>query len=407
MDSAPGRRPPGPTDARGSGRAQDAAVAGRANRAAATDRAQDAGVTDRAHGAGETDRDGRARWGNRPGRTTSGPLASRWVRHLAAGLVTIGTLVTVAVTQSSTAASGPVVPGAASSATLSKPAVPNSSAYLGAFVAPHEGEAVAQSDVRQELAQIGNFDGTIGRPLGLVHVYQPWSAPVKTSVLAALASTGATPVIDWTCTSDAAVISGTQDSLISNYADSLKAYGRPVFLRWFWEMNLVNLPRTSGCLGTGGAADYILAWKHIWTIFQSRGATNVAFVWCPSINGPGFGLTYYPGDAYVDWIGWDGYDRKQDPTMLTTQFLPFYAFWLPHGKPLMIGETGATIDQGTYLAQLRTVLPVTFPGVKAILYYDSKSTSDWTLVDAPGNLGMTAFITWGQTPYFGFPFVGS
>jgi hypothetical protein len=323
------------------------------------------------------------------------------------GLVTVGTLATVAATQSATAAGGPALPQAAVSATLVKPAIPHSSAYLGAFVAPHEAEAEAQSDVRQELAQIGNFDGTFGRPLGLVHVYQPWNAPVKPSVLAALASTGATPVIDWTCISDASVIDGSQDPLITAYAGSLKAYGRPLFLRWFWEMNLVGLPRTSGCLGSLGAAGYIEAWQHIWTIFQKVGAANVAFVWCPSVTAPSSAASYYPGDAYVDWIGWDGYDRKQDPNMLTTQFLPFYDTWVTHGKPLMLGETGATTDQATYLAQLTAVLPVTFPDLKAVLYYDSESTSDWTLVDTPGQLGATAFTTMGQTPYFGFPFVGS
>ena len=284
---------------------------------------------------------------------------------------------------------------------------PTRSAYLGAFVTPHVGETVAQADVRLELAQIGNFDGAIGRPLGLVHVYQPWATPVKVATLAALASTGATPVIDWTCTSDASIIDGSQDSLISSYAESLKSYGRPVFLRWFWEMNLVALPRASGCLGSLGSAGYVKAWQHIWTIFHSDGATNVAFVWCPSILAPSVSAAYYPGDAYVDWIGWDGYDRTQNPAMLQTQFLPFYDQWVTHGKPMMIGETGATTDQATYLAQLTAVLPVSFPQVHAILYYDSKSDSDWTLVNTPGQPGFTQFVTMGQTPYFGYPFVGT
>jgi hypothetical protein len=287
------------------------------------------------------------------------------------------------------------------------PPVPTDSAYLGAFVAPHEGEVEAQSDIRQELAQIGNFDGAIGRPLGLVHVYQPWATPVKVSTLSALASTGATPVIDWTCVSDASVIDGSQDALITSYADSLKTYGRPLFLRWFWEMNLTNLPRTSGCLGTLGATGYIEAWQHIWTIFQTQGATNVAFVWCPSINGTAYSSAYYPGDSYVNWIAWDGYDRKQSPTLTTSQFLPFYDYWVTHDKPLMIGETGATTDQQAYLAQLASVLPVSFPQVKAVLYYDSMSDSDWTLIDTPGDLGFDQFIALGQVPYFGYPFVGS
>jgi len=261
--------------------------------------------------------------------------------------------------------------------------------------------------VRLELAQLGNLDGALGRPLGLVHVYQPWSAPVKVATLAAIASTGATPVVDWTCTSDASISNGSQDAQITSYATALRNYGRPVFLRWFWEMNLVGLPRAAGCLGTQGSSGFIAAWQHIWTIFRTQGATNVAFVWCPSITGPVTAAADYPGDGYVDWIGWDGYDRKQDPAMLTTQFLPFYDSWVTHGKPMMIGETGATTDQATYLAQLTAVLPVSFPKVHAVLYYDSKSTSDWTLVNTPGQPGFTQFVTMGQTPYFGYPFVGS
>lgn len=331
------------------------------------------------------------------------------VRRMAVAVAAVVALAAAGTTVAhvATAATGAPTPRAAASSTLVQPAVPQDSTYLGAFVAPHLGEDQAQSDVRQELAQLGNFDGAIGRSLGLVHVYQPWANPVRPSTLAALSATGATPFIDWTCTSDASIISGNQDALITSYAQALKAYGRPVFLRWFWEMNLTGLPRSSGCLGTGGAAGYVLAWQHIWTIFHEVGATNVAFVWCPSILGTSSAQPYYPGDSYVDWIGWDGYDRKQDPNMLKTEFLPFYQAWVTHGKPMMIGETGATTDQATYLDQLTATLPVTFPQVHAVLYYDSKSTSDWTLVDTPGQAGFTQFTTMAQTPYFEFPYSGT
>ena len=293
------------------------------------------------------------------------------------------------------------------SATLSPPAVPNNGAYLGAFVAPHQSLDKAQNDIRLELSEIGTFDGAFGRPLGLVHVFQNWSEPVRDPTLAAFASTGATPVIDWSCTSDASIIDGSQDALITSYADALRAYGRPVFLRWFWEMNLVALPRAANCLGTLGAAGYVQAWQHIFDIFQQEGATNVSFVWCPSIAGPGFAASYYPGNQFVDWIGVDGYDRAQNSNFITTQFLPFYQYWIPNQKPMMIGETGATTDQATYLANLAADLPSTFPGIKAVLYYDSRSTSDWTLVNEAGNLGLSQFVAMGELPYFSYPFAGS
>jgi hypothetical protein len=301
---------------------------------------------------------------------------------------------------------GPVVAdGSAGAGTpLVPPAVPATGAYLGAFVAPHQSLSQAQSDVRLELSEIGNFDGVLGRPLGIVHVFQNWKSPVRNSVLGAIAATGATPIIDWACTSDASVISGSQDNLITSYARSLAAYGRPVFLRWFWEMNLVNEPRNASCLGTGGAAGYVQAWQHIHAIFETVGATNVAFVWCPSIQSTNFAAPFYPGDQYVDWIGFDGYDRRQDPSIITTQFQPFYEHWLPNGKPMLIGETGATTDQAPYLAALASEVPAALPGIKAVIYYDSRSTSDWTLVDAPGDLGLTQFIELGDLPYFDYPF---
>ncbi len=173
-----------------------------------------------------------------------------------------------------------LVPAAdAQASTGGPPAIPTSTAYLGAFAAPHESLNVAQSDIRQELGGIGAFDGVIGRPLGLVHVYQSWQNPVRNSVLSALAVTGATPLIDWTCTSDASITDGSQDAFISSYASALASYGRPVFLRWFWEMNLVNLPRTGTCQAGLGSAGYVQAFRHIHDLFVAAGATNVAFVW--------------------------------------------------------------------------------------------------------------------------------
>jgi beta-mannanase len=172
-------------------------------------------------------------------------------------------------------------------------------------------------------------------------------------------------------------------------------------------MNLVGGSRAQACLGTLGSTGYIEAWQHIWTIFRQVGASNVAFVWCPSIVSPDFAVPYYPGDQYVDWIGVDGYDRQQDPAAVIAELLPFYQHWMADGKPMMIGETGATTDQASYLADLASTLPVTFPGIKALLYYDSRSSSDWTLVDRPGDLGLDQFIATGQLAYFSFPFISS
>jgi hypothetical protein len=116
----------------------------------------------------------------------------------------------------------------------------------------------------------------------------------------------------------------------------------------------------------------------------------------------------------VDWIGWDGYDRTQsaDPVLGSAgQYTLFYQYWMNYfatnseaPKPMMIDETGATTDQATYLPALATWVHAN-SNVKALLYYDSDSTSNWTL--QPGNAGFNQFVTLANDPYFGYPYSGS
>jgi hypothetical protein len=57
-------------------------------------------------------------------------------------------------------------------------------------------------------------------------------------------------------------------------------------------------------------ADYIAAWKRIVSRFGNLGATNAEWVWSPNvISGSANDFSpWYPGDAYVDWTGLDGYN---------------------------------------------------------------------------------------------------
>ena len=153
------------------------------------------------------------------------------------------------------------------------------------------------------------------------------------------------------------VVAGKDDAYITSYAQALKSYGKPVFLRWFWETNFLASQggsdtqyRANKCINSGGSAGYISAWQHIWSKFHSVGATSVAFVWCPGLGGKGSFTSFYAGDNYVDWIAIGGYDRKhQSNTAFATVFTPFYKEFSSHNKPLMVGETGATSAQVAFL----------------------------------------------------------
>jgi hypothetical protein len=360
---------------------------------------------------------------------------------------------------------------ASGATTLSPPAIPPAGqAYLGAWVLPNgAGPYPFNSRIETELANLGEFQAELGRPLGLVHVYQNFDQPMSNSILNAISSSGAIPIIDWSClttTGTAAnttqIVKGTFDAQIKAYAEQLKAYGKPVFLRWLWEPNIdpglggLSKPTCVHIVGNTPVQDgakYVAAWKHIWNIFKGTGgvgATNVAFVWNPGLAGTisvPMLTAFWPGYHYVDWIGLDGYSR---PNSQQADCIPANATFAQMWKatactdlydtlagsgfaksgpatspqlPMMIGETGATNPssdpnhQRDYLegntgSILQDFQGNMFPDIKAISYYDGTNpelgdNGTWTLssqVASGGTApsGLAAFAILGASPKFSF-----
>lgn len=328
---------------------------------------------------------------------------------------------------------------------LTPPPVPTSGGYLGAFVDPSKRvrhNPIGSPNIRQ-LAELGPFEAAIGRPLGLMKVYQDWKRLiVSNSTLDAISDTGAIPIIDWNCggkaATDADIAAGDDDTWITQYAKQLKAYTRPVFLMWYREPNLIGSTTWKDCAGPGATqaditayeAGYVAAWQHIWHIFKSTvGATNVAFMWAP---GSGGNLSrsvlenLYPGPTYVDWIGIDGYSRPnvkpanpsftglfdssrpQGPPTYQTLTLPFFGV-----KPMMISETGAVDcaacgppkapvvrNQAPYLQSAITALDSgDFPQIHGLAYFDATDPG-CPCQFALSSAGLSEFRMLAQNSYF-------
>ena len=281
------------------------------------------------------------------------------------------------------------------------PGIPVTGAYLGAWVNPDRVTRGQQGNVGEpgsdEVAALPSFTATYGSSVAVYHVYAPFSDPLPTATLEAISAHNAVPLIDWSCADENAVTAGAYDRTITDYAESLKAYGKPVFLRWYWEMNIVS--PMNKCGAATDPAGYVSAWRHLWHIFESVGASNVSFVWCPSSQAGA--SRWYPGNAYVNWIGVDGYDREgEGGAAVARVFGSFYREWSGAGKPLMIGETGAHApEQAAFLQAIRTQLPTTYPDIKAVVYFDSAGPAgSWTLTGS----GAAAFRALTQDPYFGY-----
>lgn len=269
------------------------------------------------------------------------------------------------------------------------PAVPSSGAYLGAWVHPvARGTSGPAFAIEQQ--NLSPLQSVTGRPLAILHIYSPWKVPAPVADLTAIAANGSMPLLDWGCTVASNVTGGSDDQAIKAYALALKSYGKPVFLRWCWEMNFLKQHQSQF-----SPAGFVGAWQHIWTVFHDVGATNVSFVWCPGLAGA-TPAPYFPGDSYVDWIGIDGYDRSGVATFASV-FSGFYQTWSGHGRPMMVAETGSMgSNQAAFVASFGTDMPA-MPAFKAVVYFDAIGPAgSWVLAGD----GLTAFGKVARDPYF-------
>lgn len=255
-------------------------------------------------------------------------------------------------------------------------------------------------DVLQRTAEI---ESATGIRFATVQTYYKFGDNFPTGTEAALLAQGKTPLISWNGTDTQAVNSGSQDSLITARADAIKALGKPVYLRWFWEPDV----RKKQAL-TRSPADYIAAWRHVRTLFRREGTTNAQWVWCPTSEAfdSGTAATYYPGDDQVDWLCADGYDRAPGPELIggptakqrsfSQIFAAFYAFAEQHPKPVLIAEFGvqstAPGGQAAWLVDAAAAVS-RYPKIKVLVYWDDADQQtgyDYRLDQGQGLNGLVA-----------------
>jgi hypothetical protein len=168
------------------------------------------------------------------------------------------------------------------------------------------------------------------------------------------------------------------DEYVRRFAREAKESGIPVFLRYASEMNGAWVP------WYGDPQKYIEKFRLIHTIMAEE-APNVAMVWSPNFWPPETIDDYYPGDEYVDWVGFSLYatplsNGKEDLRgNIIDSFAPLYDRY--KHKPIMISEAAVAhtvlpsnmsypVWAEGQLGYLYGVLPRIYPQVKAITYFN-------------------------------------
>ena len=326
------------------------------------------------------------------------PPARRFRWPVLAGLVLLLAGCATATSPSPGPSTG--VTGAGSSAALGSPtptgspgpplAVPAHGAYLGAWVHPVTAGKSRRS-FAVEAAHLPALTAQLGHPLALVHVFSSFKLPAPVAAVENLERQGSTPVVDWGCGGDLhAIVSGAEDRAITAYLGALTNTHHPLLLRWCWEMNIAaSHPQITS------PREFVAAWRHLAGDLHKSRATNVSLVWCPALTGRN-PAPYFPGRAYVDWIGIDGYDRSGTATF-TSLFAGFARQWGSLGKPLMVAETGAqAASQVSYLQSIGTGAPA-LPQYRAVMYFDAKGPEgNWILTEG----GLAALRHLANGPWF-------
>lgn len=201
------------------------------------------------------------------------------------------------------------------------------------------------------------------------------------------------------------------NTYLRNLAKEAAQIDIPIFLRFANEMNDPTNPWFTD------PATYIEKFRIVSKVFKEE-APNVAIVWAPNDFPPNTIPDYYPGDAYVDWVGVSSYKNHHpelDPLNLgvdresyVKKFETIYNLYA-HKKPVFISEgavsykdykTGLDVTNWAkkQIEEFYTYLPMLYPNVKAYFYFDSSNLGTFTL--STNQTILTAYQNGIKNPFY-------
>lgn len=220
-----------------------------------------------------------------------------------------------------------------------------------------------------------NFERHAGKEVSLVSMGQRWD-DFETVRFQAARDGGAIPLVVMTLPDDATlteVVNGAHDAVIKAWAKKAKAWSYPFLFAPWWEMN-----------GTwfhwGRHPDYVAAWRRFHDLVVAEGATNVTWTWLPNsiwddpASDP---APYYPGDAYVDWVGFDVYNWGLSPLQSHRWLSPAQTLSpilrrlkeIAPSKPIVVGENATTEFGGNKANWIQELLATYLPHHREIKAY--------------------------------------
>ncbi len=287
-------------------------------------------------------------------------------------------------------------------------------AYTGAYLASGDAEDGIT------LEGIEEFEHNVGKHQAIIASSSFWGEQTfPAHNLEIIARHGSIPLIYWSPWdrpyrqnrkpdrfSLTAILAGKWDSYIDRWADGAKRFGRPIFVSWGLEMNgtwfpwsgyfyrgrsLAALQAASHAVKNLGPELYKRTYRYVVDRVRKRGAKNILWVFhansysFPSENWNTM-AQYYPGSAYVDWLGLSAYGAQfKDESWVTVKDAFYYPYkdicTVDPNKPVMLAEWGVADfpkvgNKAVWLTEAFQMFASQFPRLKAVVFWDERWQND-------------------------------
>jgi mannan endo-1,4-beta-mannosidase len=253
-------------------------------------------------------------------------------------------------------------------------------------------------------ALIAPTEKATGITANVVSLYYSIGQAVDMNTIESLCARHMLPILEFD--SDTIPVSqitaGAADPYLKNLAQQIAIMHEPVGVdfdhefngKWYrWGYRYVT------------PAQFVAAWRHIVTIFRQNGAGNAIWLWNPNVTMEPPSTTgdlqpWYPGNAYVNWVGLDGYYFGAGQTYASIFNHTIGQVRALTNDPIIIMETGASPVSGRVRAITNLFNDAAkTPGLLGLIYfdYDKGAGHDWYINNDPAALaafkaGATAYL---------------
>lgn len=202
------------------------------------------------------------------------------------------------------------------------------------------------------------------------------------------------------------ILNGNYDTYLAFIADEAKQWQKPIIIRFAHEMNLERYHwgiEKKEEFGPQAGDIYIKMFQYIVTFFRNRNVSNVLWAFCPNVDSMpnkewNNVMKYYPGHAYVDILGMDGYNWAITAEVAENKNLswqsPWYTFeelfyplyrqlkTISRSKPIIIFET-STADRPLFPTKSEWIKEAIRVAEKwkilGIIWFQATKEEDWRI----------------------------